>query len=118
MLKKKGQGTLEYALIIAVVVAGLLAMQFYVKRGYMGKLKSAADDMGEAYDPTAYSANFSVLSKSNTTRTMTRNGTVQTTYVDLGGAEAGYGQIQKKTLQSGSETLSPWGANESLSKQE
>ena len=31
MLKRKGQSTLEYALIIAVVVAGLLLMQHYVK---------------------------------------------------------------------------------------
>jgi uncharacterized protein (UPF0333 family) len=65
MFNRKGQSTLEYALIIAVVVAGLLLMQHYVKRGYSGRLKTAADDMGEAYDPVNYSANFTVVQTSN-----------------------------------------------------
>ena len=50
MLKKlKGQSTLEYALIIAVVVGALLAMQFYMNRGVQGKLRAAADEVGPQY---------------------------------------------------------------------
>ncbi len=59
MSKRKGQSTLEYAVIIAVVVGGLVMMQHYVKRGYAGKLKSAADDMGQQFDPGRYSAELS-----------------------------------------------------------
>ena len=55
---KKGQSTLEYALIIAVVVAGLLLMQHYVRRGYAGRLRTSTDDMGEQYDPIEHSGNF------------------------------------------------------------
>ena len=104
MFKRKGQSTVEYALIIAIVVAGLLAMQFYVKRGYSGRLKSAADDMGDAYDPAKYNATFKVLSQSDTTQTMTKDITVQTDYNDLPGY-SGFGRIQSKT---GGENLQAW----------
>lgn len=60
MLNKKGQSTLEYAIIIAVVIAGLLVMQHYVKRGYEGRLKGASDEMGQQYDPVSYSGKFNV----------------------------------------------------------
>jgi len=48
MVKKtKGQSTLEYALIIAVVVAAFLAMQHYMRRGVEGKLRESIDDMSQ-----------------------------------------------------------------------
>ena len=62
MLNRKGQSTLEYAIVVAVIVAGLLAMQFYIKRGWEGKLKNAADSMGDQFDPNAYNANFVITS--------------------------------------------------------
>lgn len=46
---KRGQSTLEYAIIIAVVVGALLAIQVYVKRGVQGRFKQAADDIGEQF---------------------------------------------------------------------
>lgn len=50
MLKrKKGQSTLEYAMVIAVIVAALVAMQIYMKRSVQGKLRSATDDIGQQY---------------------------------------------------------------------
>jgi len=51
LMKRRAQSTLEYALIIAVVVGALIAMQVYVKRGIQGRLKSATDDIGEQYSP-------------------------------------------------------------------
>lgn len=62
MLNRKGQSTLEYAIVVAVIVAGLLAMQFYIKRGWEGKLRNAADNMGEQFDPGAYTADFVITS--------------------------------------------------------
>jgi len=49
MFKQKGQSTLEYAMIIAVVVGALLAMQFYMKRGIQGKLRESTDSVGSQY---------------------------------------------------------------------
>lgn len=50
-LNKKGQATLEYGIIIAVLVAGLIAMQTYLKRAYQGKLRQAGDEIGEQFSP-------------------------------------------------------------------
>lgn len=49
-LKKiKGQSTLEYAVLIIIVIGALLSIQVYIKRGIQGRLRSAADDIGEQY---------------------------------------------------------------------
>ncbi len=50
-LNKRAQSTLEYAVVIAIIVGGLLAMQMYIKRGVQGRLKQASDDIGEQYSP-------------------------------------------------------------------
>lgn len=62
---KKGQGTLEYAIIIVVVVAALIAMQWYIKGGYQGKLKQASDEMGEQYSPTHVSSTYTTTTTAN-----------------------------------------------------
>lgn len=49
--KRKGQGTLEYAIIIAVIVAALLAIQVYFKRGLQGRIRQASDDIGDQFSP-------------------------------------------------------------------
>lgn len=48
---KRGQSSLEYAVLLAVVVASLLAMQVYMKRGMQGRLRQIADDLGQQYAP-------------------------------------------------------------------
>ena len=55
---KKGQGTLEYAIIIVVVIGALIAMQWYMKGGYQGRLRAASDDMGEQFGPTTTSGSI------------------------------------------------------------
>jgi len=59
-LNKKGQGTLEYAVIIAVIVAALIAMQNYVKRGMQGKLRESTDNIGEQFAPKDTSVDTTV----------------------------------------------------------
>lgn len=51
LLKKRGQTTLEYAILIGVIVAALIAMQVYLKRGFQGKIRDSADNMGDQYSP-------------------------------------------------------------------
>ncbi|MFC1675080.1 hypothetical protein ACFL1K_04275 [Candidatus Omnitrophota bacterium] len=52
----KGQSTLEYAIVIALVVAALLAMNIYMKRAVQGRMRSATDDIGEQFDPAVSTA--------------------------------------------------------------
>lgn len=42
----KGTSIIEYSLLIAIVVAALLGMQIYLKRGVSGKWKEAGDVFG------------------------------------------------------------------------
>lgn len=51
--KKKAQSTLEYTIVIAVIVAALIAMQGYFKRGVQGKMRQSTDDIGDQFSPNA-----------------------------------------------------------------
>ena len=70
-LNKKAQSTLEYAVLIAIVVGALIAMQVYIKRGIQGRWKQASDDIGEQFSPGytvgTYSSNSSVHSNETIT---------------------------------------------------
>ena len=46
----KGQSTLEYFALAICIIAALLVMQHYIKRGIEGKLREHADSLGEQYD--------------------------------------------------------------------
>lgn len=87
-LKKKGQSTLEYALLISVVVAALIAVNLYMKRGVMGKLKESSDDIGQQFDPeNGYSVSWKTSSTGETTTTENRAVDGQTTTTMSGDEE-------------------------------
>lgn len=48
---KRGQSLLEHVVLLALLVAAILIMQFYVKRGYQGRLKQETDQLGQQYAP-------------------------------------------------------------------
>ena len=49
--QKRGQSTLEYAVLVIVIIGALLSIQVYIKRGVQGRFKQAADDIGEQFSP-------------------------------------------------------------------
>ena len=53
MLKriKLGQTSLEYAVLIIIVLGAFIAMQNYIKRGIQGRFKESVDTLGDQYDP-------------------------------------------------------------------
>jgi hypothetical protein len=63
----RGQTALEYGVLMAIVVAALLTMQVYAKRGLSGKARQSADSMGEQYDPTATTSDVTVTAHTDTT---------------------------------------------------
>jgi len=77
LIKRGAQSTLEYALIVAVVVGGLIAMQVYVKRGLQGKLKESADQLGEQYSPGYTTGTVAVTTTSTSNETLA-SGTTST----------------------------------------
>ena len=45
-MRKKGQSTLEFMVLIAIVVAAIICMQSYVKRSIQGHMRKDADEIG------------------------------------------------------------------------
>jgi len=70
-LKRKGQSTLEYGIVIAVIVAALIAMQTYIKRGVQGRLRQATDDIGEQFSPGHTTGTTTLTSTMTATETVT-----------------------------------------------
>ena len=67
--KIKGQSTLEYAILIIIIIGALLSIQIYIKRGLQGRLRSAADDIGDQFSPGNMNVVRTVVTISNTTDT-------------------------------------------------
>ena len=71
--KKRGQSTLEYALIIAMVIAALLVLQNYMRRGVTGRLKASTDEIGRQFDTTGnFTTAYKLESNGMTTTTEER----------------------------------------------
>ena len=64
--KAKGQSTLETAVLIMIVIGALLSIQVYIKRGVQGRLRSAADDIGDQYSAGNTNVRKTVVVTSNT----------------------------------------------------
>ena len=82
-LNKRGQSTLEYGILIAVVVGALLAMSVYMKRGLQGRIRSSTDDIGEQYSPGYTTGTFTTTVNSNTTETFNAGVTTTTITTDM-----------------------------------
>jgi Flp pilus assembly pilin Flp len=80
-LDKRAQSTLEYALLIGVIVAGLIAMQMYLKRGYQGKLRESTDQIGEQYSPD-YTTSKTTITKESTTQETVKDKVTRTEFVE------------------------------------
>ena len=103
-LNRKGQNTAEYAILVAVVIGAIVAMQIYVKRGLQAKVKHVADGVGDGlitkggitattsqYEPYYNDSNYtvgqdqSVREKYQTGGTVARESINEKTTRDAGG---------------------------------
>lgn len=51
MRTKRAQSILELSVLFIIVIAALITMQIYIKRGVQGRWKEAADNLGDQFDP-------------------------------------------------------------------
>lgn len=51
MLSRKGQSVLEQSMVLVLVMAAVLTIGIYFKRGVQGRWRAAVDDLGDQYDP-------------------------------------------------------------------
>ena len=70
--KAKGQSTMEYVILIIIIIGALVSIQVYIKRSVQGRLKSAADDIGEQFSPGNTNWFTTTTSRSNTLETYNR----------------------------------------------
>lgn len=75
---KRGQTTLEYAVLVIIIIGALLTIQTYVKRGVQGRLKSSADDIGDQFSPGNTNALKTTLTKSVTVEALAAGQTTST----------------------------------------
>jgi len=65
MYNRKGQTILEYTVIVIVILGVLITMKDYIKRGVQGRWKSAADQLGDPYDPQYVNSNINYSTQGN-----------------------------------------------------
>ncbi|MDP8259865.1 MAG: hypothetical protein P9L96_02525 [Candidatus Gygaella obscura] len=95
MFNKRAQSTLEYAVIISVVVGALIAMRVFMKRGIEGKLHDAANDIGDQFDASE-SYVYTKTTRTGTTISHTNDGQ-SATYTD-----------RVVSTREGSEAVNEW----------
>ena len=62
---KKGQSTLEYTVLLIIVMGAFLGVSNYFKRGVQGRWKAAVDDFGDQYDPRTTNSRIQHVISSN-----------------------------------------------------
>ena len=55
--KNKGQSVLEYALLLGVIIAAILIMQVFIKRGFQGNLQENAAKIGGTFSASSTTIN-------------------------------------------------------------
>ena len=93
--KSRGQSTLEYGVLIAVIVAALLAINIYLKRGVQGKLRESTDQIGEQFEAGATEISRHSEHTGTTVQTVDAGVTKSDTTADT-------------RTESGSETVAAW----------
>ncbi|MCX5693761.1 MAG: hypothetical protein NT014_01305 [Candidatus Omnitrophica bacterium] len=93
-VKTKGQTTLEVVILIGFVVAALIAMGVYIKRGMQGRLRDSADQIGEQYSAGNTTGKYTTTISMEQNESMQKGGHVDTTIV------------KNEQRKSGSETVS------------
>ena len=62
-MNKRAQGVLEYSILLGLLIAGLVTMQVYLKRGMQGRLKGSGEQLndGLGYSPRATNSNQTII---------------------------------------------------------
>lgn len=82
---KSGQSTMEYVILVVIVIVALLTIQSYFKRGVQGRMRSAADDIGKQYEGTATNHTKVTTTNSRMTDSTSRTGTSTNSRTGAGG---------------------------------
>ena len=93
---RNAQSVVEYAVLFAVIVAALLFMQMYLKRGTMGRMRDATDQLGEQFNPHDTQSNFTQGQTSARTETSSADGSSSSAGVSDNQTRTGEEHLQTK----------------------
>ena len=68
---RKAQSTIEYQVLLAIIVAAMVIMANYMNRGFSGRWRAAVDDLGDQYDPRYANSSVRYILLSNTATQIT-----------------------------------------------
>lgn len=71
MLRRRGQTSLEYTVLVIIVIGVFIAIGSYFKRGVQGRWKAAVDDLGDQYDPRVMNTDVTYRVDGTTTTILT-----------------------------------------------
>ena len=78
---KRAQSTLEFSIVIFAIVAALLAMQVYIRRGLQGRMRSSVDELSvQQYEPGKTVSDITITQNSNIDTITLTNDTDPTKY--------------------------------------
>jgi Flp pilus assembly pilin Flp len=113
MMRKKinkshfGQSVTEYAVLLALVAAALMAMQVYLKRGIQGRIRDLADQISPThYEQGQTTSNFTTEQVGQTTAKYT-NGVADITIPESWEDSAGNEHNGEEVKRWGNETTRP-----------
>jgi len=86
---RRAQSILEYAVLIAIVVAAIVIMQVFIKRGVSGRLKDSADRISGGQLFSASNSTTKDTSEMTTERTITSMTAIDSDGTTLAGSLAG-----------------------------
>ena len=92
LIKKRGQSTLEYAILIVVVIMALIGIQAYLKRGIQGRLRESSDQIGDQFSAEFTTYNIRTQSYADVSETQA-GGVTTTTYNEQWTSRSGSEEI-------------------------
>jgi len=80
--RSKAQSIIEFAMMIAVVIAALMTMRVYAKRAFSGKLKEGSDRIGQQFSPRGHNYTWTTYSNSTSHEKVSGSGKTETTEME------------------------------------
>lgn len=83
-MTRKGQSTAEYAVMVGLVIAAIVAMQIYVRRGLQAKVRDVTDNFTSSgtvgttsqYEPYYADSSYDVTQSRTSTDTVSKGGKI------------------------------------------
>ena len=95
----RGQSTLEYVILLGFVVAALIAMGIYMKRGMAGKLRESTDQIGEQYSPEHTTSDYTTTNDMSQTEKVSSGGVTHTDINNNTQVKTGSEQVEALSVE-------------------